>query len=180
MNTIKHVAVFCGASPGNDPVYSQAAFQLGVELAKRERKVVYGGGHTGLMGQVADGALSVNGEVLGVMPNALVQKEVAHEGLTELVVVNTMHERKAMMAEHADCFVALPGGIGTLEEIFEAWTWSYLEYHNKPVYFLNIEGFYDTLLTFIDEMVERGFLKMSSRDLIRSVTSVSAFISEIE
>jgi uncharacterized protein (TIGR00730 family) len=180
MSSIKSVAVFCGASMGNDPKLGKAAYDLGTALGKNGQRLVYGGGHTGLMGQVADGVLDAGGQVLGVMPHALVEKEVAHKGLTELVVVNTMHERKAMMAEHADLFVALPGGIGTLEEIFEAWTWSYLDYHNKPVFFLNVNGFYDTLLRFIDELVDTGFLKESSKSLVTAVDSIEALMHAIE
>jgi uncharacterized protein (TIGR00730 family) len=159
MNDIKRVCVFCGANPGADPVFVQAARRVGAALARRKLTVVYGGGHTGLMGTVADAALEEQGQVIGVIPHNLEQKELAHRGLTELHVVHSMHERKAMMADLADAFIALPGGIGTLEEMFEIWTWGQLGLHHKPCGLLNVKGYYDALWVFLKGMVEQKFLR---------------------
>lgn len=151
------ICVFCGSSLGNDPIYQQMAQATGQEIAAQGKTLVYGGGRSGLMGVVADSALQAGGRVIGVIPNALVDRELAHTGLTELHIVNNMHERKTKMAELSDAFVALPGGAGTLEEIFEQWTWSQLGIHQKPCAFLNVDGFYDGLIQMIQGSVERGF-----------------------
>jgi len=135
------ICVFCGSSLGNDPIYQQMAQATGQEIAAQGKTLVYGGGRSGLMGVVADSALQAGGRVIGVIPNALVDRELAHTGLTELHIVNNMHERKTKMAELSDAFVALPGGAGTLEEIFEQWTWSQLGIHQKPSTFKNAHGF---------------------------------------
>ena len=152
------VAVYCGSRFGDLAAYAQAARELGRLIARSGGSVVYGGGRVGLMGVVADAALDAGGSVVGVIPQALMDREVGHPGLTELHVVQTMHERKQMMAERADAFVALPGGIGTLEEIYEVWSWQQLGYHDKPVALLNVAGFYDALLEFMRVSHERGFV----------------------
>jgi len=153
------ICVFCGSSPGHDPIYREQAAALGRLLAARGIGVVYGGAHVGLMGALADAALAAGGNVIGVIPQALVDHEVAHRGLSELRVVGSMHERKALMAELSDAFVALPGGIGTFEELFEVWTWSQLGLHTKPCGVLNVRGFYDGFATFLDHVLSEGFLK---------------------
>ena len=160
------ICVFCGSSPGNDPAYAEAASQLGRTLAERNTTLVYGGGHVGLMGVVADAALGAGGEVIGVMPKSLVEREIGHTGLTKLHVVHSMHERKAMMSRLSAGFIALPGGNGTLEEFFEVLTWAQLGEHYKPCGLLNVAGYYDPLLTVFDQMVERAFLKEEHRKLV--------------
>jgi uncharacterized protein (TIGR00730 family) len=162
-STIRSICVFCGSNPGNDPQYRAAAAEFGREIASRGIRLVYGGGRTGLMGQLADSALSNGADVIGVIPRTLVQREVAHTGLTELRVVDSMHERKATMSSLADAFVALPGGLGTLEEIFEVWTWTQLGIHKKMVGFLNVAGYYDGLIQFLETMVAQQFLPESHR-----------------
>ncbi|MCH7394420.1 TIGR00730 family Rossman fold protein [Acinetobacter dispersus] len=151
------ICVFCGSSLGNDPIYQQMAQATGQAIAAQGKTLVYGGGRSGLMGVVADSALQAGGRVIGIIPNALVDRELAHTGLTELHIVNNMHERKTKMAELSDAFVALPGGAGTLEEIFEQWTWSQLGIHQKPCAFLNVDGFYDDLIKMLYASAERGF-----------------------
>ena len=157
------VCVFCGSSAGNRPGYREAALALGRTLAERGAELVYGGSKVGLMGAVADAALAAGGRVIGIIPTSLRDKEIAHEGLTELYVVGSMHERKAMMADMSSGFIALPGGIGTLEELFEIWTWAQLGYHRKPVGLLDIEGYYRPLLAFLDSTVEEGFVRPEHR-----------------
>ncbi|USA52279.1 TIGR00730 family Rossman fold protein [Acinetobacter sp. C32I] len=151
------ICVFCGSSLGNDPIYQQMAEATGQAIAAQGQTLVYGGGRSGLMGVVANSALQAGGRVIGVIPEALVDRELAHTGLTELHIVKNMHERKTKMAELSDAFVALPGGAGTLEEIFEQWTWSQLGIHQKPCAFLNVDGFYEDLIRMIQGSVERGF-----------------------
>jgi uncharacterized protein (TIGR00730 family) len=165
---MKSICVFCGSSPGVIPVYAQAAFAMGAEIARRGMGLVYGGGSVGLMGIVADGALSEGGEVHGVIPAALKAKELGHDRLTRLDVVETMHERKARMAELSDGFIAMPGGIGTFEEIFEVWTWAQLGIHAKPLGFLNVAGFYDALAAFLDATTSAGFLRAHHRAMALS------------
>jgi len=157
------LAIFTGSSPGHDPRYAEAAANFAADLAARSVGIVYGGGRVGLMGVVADHALAAGGEVIGVIPHSLQSAEVGHAGLTQLHVVETMHQRKQLMADLADGFVALPGGVGTLEEVFEAWTWLQLGIHAKPVAFLNIGGFWDHLLAGLDGMVDAGFVKEEFR-----------------
>ena len=152
------VAVYCGSRFGDLPAYTNSARDLGRLIAQSGGSVIYGGGRVGLMGVVADAALAAGGPVIGVIPQALMDREVGHLGLTELHVVQTMHERKQLMAERADAFVALPGGIGTLEEIYEVWSWQQLGYHDKPVALLNVAGYYDDLLAFMRVSHERGFV----------------------
>lgn len=156
--TLRAVAVFCGSLPGHDDMYREVAIGLGHELAIRHIELVYGGGRVGLMGAVADGALAAGGRVVGVIPRALLDRELAHSGLTELRVTESMHERKALMASLADAFVALPGGAGTLDELFEAWTWTMLGIHTKPCALLDVAGFYAGMRTHVETMVGRGFI----------------------
>ena len=152
------ICVYAGSNPGELPAYREAAAALGATLAGRGIGLVYGGGRTGLMGAVADGCRSAGGRVTGIIPGFLEQKEVAHHGITDLRVVGSMHERKTLMAELSDGFIALPGGIGTFEELFEIWTWSQLGQHRKPCGLLNVAGFYDRLVEFLDGVVAEGFL----------------------
>jgi uncharacterized protein (TIGR00730 family) len=163
---IKSLCVYCGASVGTLPVYTDAARVLATAMVEQDIALVYGGGNVGLMGIIADEVLQRGGEVTGVIPTALVDREVGHQGLTRLHVVETMHQRKAMMAELADGFIAMPGGIGTLEELFEVLTWSQLGFHDKPVGLLNVHGFYDGLITFIDHVAAHGFLRTHHRKLL--------------
>jgi uncharacterized protein (TIGR00730 family) len=160
------LCVFCGSSSGQDPVYLETARALGETMAAQGIELVYGGASVGLMGAVADAALAKGGHVIGVMPQALVDKEIAHAGLSDLRVVGSMHERKALMAELADGFIALPGGLGTFEELFEVWTWAQLGYHRKPCALLNAGGFYDKLTDFLDDVVARGFVKPIHRAML--------------
>jgi uncharacterized protein (TIGR00730 family) len=152
------ICVFCGSTSGNNELYANAAREMGRTLAARRIELVYGGGRVGLMGALADAALMAGGAVIGVMPRSLVEREIQHTSLTELHTVTTMHERKTKMAELADGFIALPGGAGTLEEIFEQWTWAQLGIHNKPCGFLNVNGYFDPLRKMIDQMASQGFL----------------------
>ncbi len=166
MRELKRVCVFCGSSPGSRPGYAAAAREMGTLLAERGIGVVYGGGRVGLMGTVADAALAAGGEVVGVIPEALVAREVGHAGLTELRVVRSMHERKALMADLADAFVALPGGLGTWEELCEVLTWAQLGIHDKPCGILNAEGYYDGLLALLDHAVAERFVRPEHRALV--------------
>ncbi len=177
---MKSVCVFCGSNPGNDPVYATGARAMGAEIARRGLVLVYGGGAVGLMGVVADAALAAGGEVHGIIPRALREKEVGHNGLTRLEVVDTMHTRKARMAELSDGFIAMPGGIGTFEEIFEVWTWGQLGIHTKPLGFLNIAGFYDPLAAFLDGTVDAGFLKQTHRAMAMTDTEVATLLDRME
>lgn len=163
---LRRVCVFCGSNPGRRPEYVQAAREMGRVLAERGLGLVYGGGKTGLMGVVADTVLAAGGEVLGVIPEALMAREVGHAGLTRLHVVETMHERKAMMADLCDGFVALPGGFGTFEEFCEVLTWSQLGFHPKPCGLLNVSGYYDTLLALFDHATAEGFVPPSHRTIV--------------
>ena len=161
------VCVFCGSSPGARPAYRQVAALLGRALAAQGRTLVYGGGNVGLMGAVADAALAAGGRVIGVIPEHLVAREVGHSGVTELRIVSSMHERKQAMADLADTFVLLPGGLGSLEEFFEVWTWGQLGLHAKPYGLLNVEGYFDPLLAFLDHAVAERFVRPEHRDLLR-------------
>jgi uncharacterized protein (TIGR00730 family) len=160
------ICVYLGSSPGRSPLYTEAAHAFGTLLAQRGIGLVYGGGMVGLMGVVADAACAAGGEVIGVIPEALRAREHDHQGITELHVVQTMHERKALMAKLSDGFVTLPGGIGTFEEMFEAWCWSQLGYHEKPVGLLDVGGFYSKLSEFIDNVVDEGFLQPRHRAML--------------
>jgi uncharacterized protein (TIGR00730 family) len=174
------VCVFCAASPGADPVYVEQARAMGRFLAESGRRLVYGGGRTGLMGALAEGALGAGGEVIGIMPRHLVDREVAHTGLSELRVVESMHERKALLAELSDGFLAMPGGLGTLEELFEIWTWGQLGLHRKPYGLFEVAGFYARLLTFLDHAVTEGFIRREYRELLVVDTDPGALISRME
>jgi uncharacterized protein (TIGR00730 family) len=162
---IRSLCVFCGSNRGSDPAYAYVARDFGVLLAKSNIALVYGGGHVGLMGIVADAVLAGGGKAIGVIPRMLWDREVGHRNLTELHVVETMHDRKAMMASLSDAFVALPGGLGTLEEIFEVWTWAQLGIHRKPLGFLDANSFYEPLLTFLDRAVDAQFIRPQYRSM---------------
>ena len=161
------ICVYCGSRHGVRPAYAAAARALGEAIGQRGWSLVYGGGKVGLMGTVADATLAAGGRVVGVIPESLKNLEVGHTGLQELHVVPTMHVRKQMMAERADLFIALPGGIGTLEELYEVWTWRQLSYHDKPFGLLNVEGYYDALLRFMQHSVDEGFLSASQHANLR-------------
>lgn len=163
---LRNITVFCGSSAGTDCIYQKEAFKLGQTLAQKGVGLVYGGAKVGLMGAVADGALQNKGKVIGVIPRFLQSVEIAHERLTELILVETMHQRKAKMDELSDGIIALAGGFGTLEELFEMLTWGQLGLHKKPVGLLNTDGFYDQLLLLADNMVSKGFLKPINRDML--------------
>ena len=163
---MKRLCVFCGANSGHDPRYVDAAAALGRSIAQAGLGLVYGGASIGLMGAVADAALAEGGEVIGVIPQTLVAREVAHHGLSDLRIVTSMHERKALMADLSDGFIALPGGVGTLEELFEVWTWSHLGLHRKPCGLLDVAGFYSGLGRFIDHVQQEGFLRDGVRDML--------------
>ena len=174
------ICVFCGSGTGTDPAYADAARRLGRALAERGTTLVYGGGHVGLMGVVADAALGAGGGVIGVMPKALVEREIGHTGLTKLHVVGSMHERKALMSELSEGFIALPGGNGTLEEFFEVLTWAQLGEHGKPCGLLNVAGYYDPLLAVFDRMVEKEFLREDHRKLVLVETDPSALLERFD
>ncbi|MBX9634896.1 MAG: TIGR00730 family Rossman fold protein [Magnetospirillum sp.] len=176
---MKRICVFCGSSMGTKPVYAQAAEALGRLVAERGLGLVYGGGNVGLMGVVANAALAAGGEVIGVIPEALLKMEVGHVELTSLHVVTSMHERKALMAELADGFIALPGGIGTLEELFEVWTWGQLGLHPKPLGFLDVAGYYDHLHAFLDHSQNEGFLKERHRAMVAVESDPAALLARL-
>jgi hypothetical protein len=163
---MRRVCVFCGSNPGARPGYAAAAREMGGLLAGAGVGVVYGGGRVGLMGELADAAMAAGGEVVGVIPQALVDREIGHPGISELRVVGSMHERKALMAELADAFVALPGGAGTVEELFEVFTWAQLGLHRKPCALLDVEGYYEGIEQFLAHAVEEGFVRERHRDLL--------------
>ena len=169
----RRVCVFCGSSRGRDPRFLEVAADLGRTLAEAGVEVVYGGAHVGLMGAVADAALAAGGTVTGVIPQALAEREVAHTGLTELHVVDSMHARKALMNELSDAFVALPGGLGTLEELFEVWTWAQLGHHAKPALLVDVVDYWSGLLAFLDTVVEQGFLGRVPRDMLLVAPAVA-------
>lgn len=160
------VAVFCGSSAGSDPRFADAARRVGTHLARTNRTLIYGGGSVGLMGICADAALAAAGQVVGVIPRAMVEAERGHKGLTELHIVDTMHQRKALMADRATAFVALPGGFGTFDELLEIVTWAQLGYHPKPIGLLNVAGFYSPLVDFLDRVVEAGFIQPRFRAMV--------------
>jgi uncharacterized protein (TIGR00730 family) len=168
---MRRMCVFLGSALGMDKRHEQAAIDLGGELAGRGLGLVYGGASVGLMGAVADACLAAGGEVVGVMPQALVDREVAHTGLTELHVVKSMHERKALMAELSDGFIALPGGLGTLEELFEVLTWAQLGYHRKPCGVLDVGGYFELLHAFLDHSVQQGFIRPQHRGILMSAAT---------
>ena len=163
---MKRICVYCGSSPGRLPEYLESASTLARELVSQDIGLVYGGASVGLMGNIADTVLENGGEVIGVIPKSLVDKEVSHTGLTELRIVQTMHQRKAVMAEISDGFIALPGGLGTIEELFEVLTWSQLGLHKKPCALLNVKQYYDSLSSFLDHAVEERFIKSIHREML--------------
>lgn len=179
LQALRSICVFCGSSPGARPEYASAAARLGRELAVRGVTLVYGGAHVGLMGALADAALEAGGKVIGVIPQSLVDKEVAHIGLTKLHVVRSMHERKALIADLSDGFIALPGGMGTLEEFFEVLTWGQLGMHARPCGFLNIAGFFDGLLEFLNTATSERFLKPVHREMILAETEITALLDRM-
>ncbi len=179
MNAPFSLCVYCGSRHGEQVAYAEAARELGQAIGERGWQLVYGGGKVGLMGELADAALAAGARVVGVIPESLMRREVGHRGLTELHVVPTMHQRKQMMAERADAFVALPGGIGTLEEIYEVWTWRQLGYHAKPIALINVNGYYDALLDFMRRTVSEGFLADDQHRNLWVETSPSVLIARL-
>ena len=179
MPNFVRICVFCGANPGLRPAYADAARELGTELARARIELVFGGGRVGLMGVIADATLAVGGRAIGVIPRSLVAREVAHEGLSEQHVVETMHERKALMVRLSDAFVALPGGFGTLDELCEVLTWAQLGFHAKPIALLNVEGYFDPLLSMFDRAVDDGFVQASMRTLVREATTPRAVLATL-
>lgn len=176
---MKRLAVYCGSATPADPVYVEAARHAGRALAQRGIGVVYGGGRLGLMGAVADAALEAGGEVIGVIPEALVGAEVAHRGCTELHVVQTMHQRKQLFTDLSDGFVTLPGGVGTMDELWEAISWSQLGYHGKPVGLLNVAGFYDQLIAFNQHMVGTGFIRAQHANILIHAHAIEALLDKM-
>ena len=179
MRKISALCVFCGSRVGSRPVYGAAAMEMGSLLAKKKIQLVYGGGNVGLMGKVAESCMAAGGEVIGIIPTALFEKEHGHRGLSRLEVVSTMHERKARMAALADGFIALPGGIGTFEELLEALTWSQLGIHAKPVALVNVSGYFDPLLALLDSAVGQGFLGEEQRSLLLVADHVQGIIDQM-
>ena len=177
---LSSICIFTGSSHGRRETYATAATEIGQFLAERQINMVFGGGHVGLMGKAADGCLAAGGRVTGVIPRSMVERELAHEGLSELLIVGSMHERKAKMAELSDGFIALPGGIGTLEETFEVWTWAQLGYHQKPVGLLNIAGYYDPLISFFDRMVDEGFIRPEHKRMLHVAANPATLLAAME
>ncbi len=176
MTPINSICIYCGSSPGRLDAYASAAFALAESLVSRNIRLVYGGAGIGIMGMVADRVLALGGQAIGVIPKALAHKEVAHQHLTELHVTQSMHERKMLMAELSDGFVALPGGIGTLEELFEIWTWAQLGFHHKPCGLLNVEGYYDALIKFLDHVMAEQFVKAHHHAMLMVETNPDALL----
>jgi hypothetical protein len=177
---MQRLAVYCGSSMGSDPAFREAAQAIGEAMAERGIGLVYGGGKLGLMGVVADAVVGNGGEAYGVIPQALIDLEVAHAGLTELHVVTTMHERKAKMTELTDAFVALPGGIGTYDELFEAWTWNALGYHAKPFALLNVSGFWNDMIRFLDHATANGFMSSARRAQLLVAETIEQAIAKLD
>jgi uncharacterized protein (TIGR00730 family) len=176
---MKAVCVYCGSSNGAKPLYAEAARSFGRALVAADLALVYGGGKVGLMGTIADAVMEAGGRAIGVIPELLVNKEVGHNGLTELHVVPDMHQRKKMMADLSDAFVAMPGGVGTLEELFEAYTWAQLGYHQKPVALLNIDGYYDPLIAMLEHTVQEGFMRQAYHDILQVDSDPAALIARL-
>jgi uncharacterized protein (TIGR00730 family) len=177
---IRNIAVFCASANGSNSAYRNVAEQLGQALATRDIGIIYGGANVGLMQAVAESAINVGGKVIGVIPEVLVDLEVAHHGITELHITSTMHTRKALIGEKADAFIALPGGFGTFEELFEVLAWHTLKIHAKPILLLNINGFYDNLLTFLDHCVVEGMLKPKNREILRVADTVEDALIQLQ
>lgn len=180
MKLMKSICVYCGSSPGRQSIYADAADSLAESLVKRNLRLVYGGAGIGIMGTLADQVLQLGGEVIGVIPKALANKEIAHANLTELHITQSMHERKMLMAELSDGFIALPGGIGTLEELFEIWTWAQLGFHHKPCGLLNIASYYDALIQFLANMQQEQFVKPQQHDLLMIETDADRLLQRYE
>lgn len=180
MTTINSICIYCGSSSGRLEAYSTAASALAQALVSRNIRLVYGGAGIGLMGRVADEVLKLGGQAIGIIPKALAHKEVAHKNLTELHVTDSMHERKMLMAELSDGFIALPGGIGTLEELFEIWTWAQLGFHNKPCGLLNVEGYYDLLIGFLDHVAAEQFFKKDHHALLLVETNPDVLLDRYD
>lgn len=176
---INSICVFCGSSKGLPLSYSDAAHELGQEFAKRKIRLVYGAGNIGLMGVIADAVLDAGGEVLGIIPHFLKAKEVCHTGLTELVVTDTMHQRKWIMEERSDAFIVLPGGFGTLDEFFEILTWKQLRLHGKPIGILNVDGYFDHLLAMVRHMVKEGFVRESNLELFTVSENIGEMLEKM-
>ena len=176
---MKSIAVFCGSSSGNKPIYTEKARELGEELARSGITLVYGGANVGLMGAVSDGALGEGGKVVGVLPEFLQVKEIAHPNLSELLLVDSMHQRKQLMNERCEGVIALPGGFGTLEELFEMLTWGQLGLHQKPIGILNVRGYYDALVILLDHMVMQGLLRPSNRSMLLVSDSISDLLQQM-
>ena len=177
---MRNICVFCGSQSGTDLRYRQAAIELGGLLAQRGHGLVYGGGHVGLMGIIADTALEAGGSVTGVIPRPMTERELAHETVTKLYVVSSMHERKALMASLSDAFIALPGGYGTLEELFEVIAWAQLGIHRKPIGLLNVAGYFDALLSLVDHMIAEGFIKTKHRGLFVTAEQPQALLEALQ
>ncbi|MDR6845156.1 TIGR00730 family Rossman fold protein [Flavobacterium granuli] len=177
---MKRITVFCGSSSGTEEIYTSQATLLGKTLAKRNIELVYGGANVGLMGAVADGVLNNGGKAIGVLPNFLRSKEIAHKQLTELILVDTMHERKTKMNDLCDGVIALPGGFGTLDELFEMLTWAQLGLHKKPIAILNVGGYFDALIVFIQNMADKGLLKEVNREMLLVSDSVEDLLDKME
>ncbi len=165
---MKKICVFCGSNVGSKDIYTQKAQELGRLLAEKGLELVYGGGNVGLMGVIADAVLAAGGQVIGVIPNFLMEKELGHTGATELIITKSMHERKQTMADLSDAFIAMPGGVGTLEELTEIFTWAQLGLHEKPIALLNVQGYYDDLIVFFDRMVTEKFVSTANRSMLLS------------
>ncbi|MCK6609836.1 MAG: TIGR00730 family Rossman fold protein [Bacteroidia bacterium] len=179
-NAIKRIAIYCGSALGNSPEYKEAAIELVQSIHKRGMGIVYGGGNVGIMGVIADEMVRLGGECIGVIPHSLLKKELGHTGITRLIEVENMHQRKATMFELADACIALPGGIGTMEELFEAFTWTQLGFHDKPCGVLNVQGFYKPLENLLQHMVDSGFLKQEFKNLLISKDQVDELLDALQ
>jgi uncharacterized protein (TIGR00730 family) len=177
---ISSLCVYCGSSPGRQPAYLAAARSLAAALVERRVRLIYGGARVGVMGALADAALAAGGSVTGVIPRALAGKEIAHDGLSELIITESMHARKTIMAERSDACIALPGGVGTLEELFEAWTWTQLGFHRKPCGLLNVAGYFDALIQFVDHSVAEGYMKQIHRDILLVDDDIDRLLDRLE
>jgi len=180
MKIVRRLAVYCGSAPGSSEVFAEATRATATAMTEAGVDLVYGGGRLGLMGVVADAVLDAGGEAYGVIPQALINLEVAHTGLTELLIVDTMHERKAMMTDLTDAFVAIPGGIGTLDELFEAWSWNALGYHAKPFAILNVDGFWDSMIAFLDHVTASGFMSAARRAQMIEAEAIGEVIDRLD
>lgn len=178
--SLSSICIFCGANHGTNPIYAQTAQQAGRYLAQQGHRIVYGAGSVGLMGVVADAALAAGGEVIGVIPGFLKEKEVDHKGLTELIVTETMHTRKARMAELSEGFIALPGGFGTLDELAEILTWAQLGLHQHPIGLLNVHGYFDSLISFLDNSVGEGFLRQENRNILQVADDLPTLLEKMD